>query len=187
MAHTGKEPRHRDWIKLWVKEALLGTIREDLAPEERGTWYDFLLLAGNSRLPGVICANEDTPIPVKRIAGILNISDGLVKRCLEKFKASGRIEVDSKGLIRIVNWGKYQYTDYDRQKPWRQKKSIQERNQKYLKKHPDEVLAETGDEYMTDEEIEQDKKELARGDTPLEVHEAAMLKANPHLADGLPE
>jgi len=121
---TGTEPKHRDWVKLWCKEALLGTIREDLTPEERGTWYDFLLLAGNSRIPGVICANQNTALPTKRIAGILNIEETLVKRCIKKFKESERITVDNNGVIYIVNWSRYQYSDYDRQKPYRQHKPI---------------------------------------------------------------
>ncbi|KKN03087.1 hypothetical protein LCGC14_1111140 [marine sediment metagenome] len=123
---AGTEPKHRDWVKLWVKESLIGTIREDLTPEERGTWYDFLLLAGNSRIPGVICANETTALPVKRIAGILNIDVTLVKRCIKKFKESGRITVDKNGVMSIFNWSKYQYTDYDRQKPYREAKADKE-------------------------------------------------------------
>jgi hypothetical protein len=115
-----KEPKHRDWIKLWIKESLIGTIRDDLTPEERSVWYDFLLLAGNSRLPGTIAANETTPLPVKRIAGILNIPEKLVTHCLDKFKDSGRIDFNDAGIIRIVNWEKYQYSDYDRVKKYRQ-------------------------------------------------------------------
>lgn len=115
------EPKHRDWIKLWVKESLIGTIREDLTSEERGMWYDFLLLAGNSRIPGIICANESTPLPVKRIAGILNVSEQLVEQSIQKFTKSGRIAIDKQGVIHIVNWAKYQYSDYDRQKPYREK------------------------------------------------------------------
>ena len=117
---TGTEPRHRDWIKLWIKESLLGTIREDLEPEERSTWYDFLLLAGNCRLPGVISANENTAIPNKRIAAILNVEESLVKRCIVKFEKSGRITVEKSGVIHITNWEKYQYSDYDRVKKYRQ-------------------------------------------------------------------
>ena len=113
------EPKHRDWIKLWIKESLLGTIREDLTPDERSLWYDFLLLAGNSRIPGIICANEDAPLPIIRIAGILNVPTELVTRGIEKFRKSNRIEVDDKGIIHIVNWDKYQYSEYDRQKPYR--------------------------------------------------------------------
>ena len=122
------EPVHRDWVKLWIKESLLGTIREDLTPEERGTWYDFLLLAGNCRVPGVISANENTPMPIKRIAGILNISEALVKHCLEKFKQSRRIMIDADGLIHITNWERYQYSSYDRVKRHRDKQRGNEGN-----------------------------------------------------------
>ena len=173
---TGTEPKHRDWVKLWVKEALLGTIREDLTPEERGTWYDFLLLAGNSRIPGVICANQTTALPTKRIAGILNINEVLVKQCIKKFKDSGRITVDKNGVIAITNWSRYQYSDYDRQKPYRQK-NIFEKNQDYLHEHPEEVLCSTGHEFMTDEEIADDNNDLCRGDETIEEHAEALEKA----------
>lgn len=116
-----REPSKRLWIKLFIKECLIGTIREDLTPSERGLWYDFLILAGYSRVPGVICANENTPIPHKRIAAILNVPLPLVNQCLKKFKQSGRIKIDTHGLIHILNWEKYQYSDYDRQKIYREK------------------------------------------------------------------
>jgi len=122
---TAKEPKHRDWIKLWIKESLLGTIREDLTSEERSVWYDFLLLAGNSRVPGVICANPNTAMPVSRIAGILNTPAQLIERCIMKFEKSGRIRVRPNGLIYIINWEKYQYSDYDRQKKFRQRQKEQ--------------------------------------------------------------
>ncbi len=117
-----KEPKHRDWVKLWIKECLIGTIREELTPEERGVWYDFLILAGHSRVPGVICANEDTPLSVKRIAEILNTPLELVERCIAKFQKSKRATIDKHGCLQIPNWGKYQYSDYDRQKPYREQK-----------------------------------------------------------------
>ena len=118
---TGAEPKHRDWIKIWIKESLLGTIREDLTPEERSVWYDFLLLAGNSRYPGTICANKDTALPIKRMAGILNTPELLIKRCIKKFESSNRIQIDERGVIHVLNWAKYQYSDYDRQKVFRDK------------------------------------------------------------------
>ena len=116
-----QEPVHRDWVKLWIKECLIGTIREELSPEERGVWYDFLLLAGHSRVPGVICSNEDTPLSVKRIAEILNTPALLIQKCITKFQESGRIAVDENNCIHINKWGKYQYSDYDRQKAFRGK------------------------------------------------------------------
>src|SRR3990167_2213515 len=115
------EPKHRDWIKLWVKDCLIGSIRFELNSEERGVWYDCLLMAGNSRVPGMICANETTPLPIAQMARFLNIDQDLLELCLEKFKASGRIQYDTLGLIHIINWERYQYSEYDRQKAHRDK------------------------------------------------------------------
>ncbi len=139
---AGSEPKHRDWVKLWIKEALLGTIREDLTPEERGTFFDFLLLAGNSRIPGVICANISTALPIKRIAGILNIEESLVKRCILKFEKSGRIRVRPNGVIYIVNWEKYQYSDYDRVKKYRQKQQGEQQEPDPLAQYLEELRPE---------------------------------------------
>jgi len=112
----------RKWIKLWIDECLTGTIREDLSPDERSVWYDFLIFSGKNRPAGCVSANEDTPISRKRLAAILNIPLPLLNRSIKRFEKSGRIEIDLKGIIHIVNWSKYQFTDYDRQKPYRQKK-----------------------------------------------------------------
>jgi translation initiation factor IF-3 len=64
-------------------------------------------------------------MPIKRIAGILNVSEQLVSQSIAKFLQSGRIKISEQGIISIINWSKYQYSDYDRQKEWRQKKSQQ--------------------------------------------------------------
>lgn len=116
-----QEPLHRKWIKLFIKESLIGTMREEMTAEERGIWIDFLLLAGNSRIPGVICANENTPFSLKRISQILNTPEKLINHCIVLFEKSDRIWVDSYDCIHITNWAKYQYSDYDRQKRFREK------------------------------------------------------------------
>lgn len=108
------------WVKLWVAECLTGTIRWELEPDERGVWYDLLLLAGDCRTAGIISANETTPLPRRTIAGRLNIDDELLDRTIKKCVASGRIEIDKKGLIHICSWAKYQ-SEYQRQKKYRQK------------------------------------------------------------------
>jgi len=113
-----KEPLHRDWVKLYVKECLIGSMREEMTPEERSVWYDFLVLAGNSRVPGVICANENQGFSTKRIAQLLNSPESLIKKCIKAWNGD-RIKVDLAGRILLINWEKYQYTDYDRQKNYR--------------------------------------------------------------------
>ncbi len=112
----------RKWIKLWIDECLVGSIREDLTPEERSVWYDSLLIAGRNRPPGCISSNETTAISPGRLASVLNIPTALLARATKKFVESGRITIDGAGIIHIVNWEQYQYTDYDRQKTYRQAK-----------------------------------------------------------------
>ena len=114
----------RRWIKLWVAESLRGTIRFDFTPEERGVWYDLLALAGDCRQEGLIAANENHPYPAKWVAGVLNISEGLLERTLKKCLDSGRIATGDNG-VQIVNWGRYQ-SEYDRQKPYREGKKERE-------------------------------------------------------------
>jgi len=112
----------RKWVKLWVDESLSGTIRFDLTPDERSVWYDFMALAGACRIPGQISANETTPYPHDYIASTLRISEELLERSLEKFKKTGRIHENENGIY-ITNWSKYQ-SEYQRQKPYRESKSV---------------------------------------------------------------
>jgi len=97
-----------------------------MTSEERGVWYDMLILAGWNRIPGQLSANENVPIPKKRIAAWLNISTKLLAHCLAEFEKMGRIKTDEQGVIHILNWDKYQYSDYDRQKKYRKPKETEE-------------------------------------------------------------
>jgi hypothetical protein len=110
----------RRWVKIWVAECLTGTIRFDFTPEERGVWYDLLLLAGNCRQEGLIAAGQGVPYPDTWIAGTLNIPLELLKGTIKKCIATERIEKNGTGY-KIVNWEKYQ-SEYDRQKPYREAK-----------------------------------------------------------------
>ncbi len=110
----------RKWIKLWVQECLTGTMRFDFLPEERGVWYDLLILAGNCRLDGIIAAGPNKPYPHNWIAGTLNIPPELLEETLKKCELSDRISENCDG-IHILNWKRYQ-SEYDRQKPYRKAK-----------------------------------------------------------------
>jgi len=146
----------RKWIKLFIDECLTGTIREDLSSEERGVWYDFLLLAGRNRPPGAVSANETTAISPRRLASLLNISVQLLARATRKFLDSGRIIMDGAGIIHIVNWDKYQYTDYDRQKPYREAK-MSKIDEELAKKHAHQEAVSQ----MSSEEREADAERLS--------------------------
>lgn len=124
----------RRWIKLWTNEWLKGSIRFEFSAEERGVWADLLALAGNCRQDGLISANESTPFPHSYIAGNLNISLDLFEGVLEKCKKSGRISENKHGIT-ITNWSKYQ-SEYDRQKPYRERKKEEPVNPEKFGKGP---------------------------------------------------
>ena len=99
--------KRRRWIKLWIDESLRGSIRIELNSAERGVWIDLLLMAGESRRPGIIEATESVGYPRELIAGWLNIPLELLTSTLDKCVASGRVTINQ-NCIHITNWEKYQ-------------------------------------------------------------------------------
>jgi len=108
----------RTWVKFWVSECLDGSMREQLGADERGVWYDLIILSARCRVPGVISSNESEAMSHRRIAGVLNISEALLERTLSKCQQQGRIAIDEAGLITITNWSKYQ-SEYQRQQSYK--------------------------------------------------------------------
>jgi len=96
-----------------------GSIRYQIDPAERGTWYDLLLFSALCSDDGSICDGDQRPYPHSFIANRLNISEKLLETTLKKCKAEGRLTEDEYG-IHITNWKIYQ-SEYQRQKPFREK------------------------------------------------------------------
>lgn len=97
----------RLYVKFFVAECLRGSIRVDLKPDERGVWYDLCILAGESRVPGLIQAGHGQPYTHSYLAGMLNIPPALLERTLVKCIDEGRITESDLG-IKITNWKAYQ-------------------------------------------------------------------------------
>ena len=116
----------RQWVKIWVIESLTGTIRHDFTPEERCVWYELIILGGYCRQDGVIGAGEGKPYPDEYIAGLLNIPVELLRRTIKKCIKTGRLSRNGSGY-KIEEWKKFQ-SEYDRQKPYRQKKKLEEQD-----------------------------------------------------------
>ncbi len=110
----------RRWIKLYPVDCLEGSIRWQLDAAERGVWYDLLNLAAICATPGIISARDQRPYPHSFVANRLNISMDLLELTLKKCIEEGMITEDGTG-IRITHWQAHQ-SEYDRQKPHRQKK-----------------------------------------------------------------
>jgi hypothetical protein len=73
------------------------------------------------------------------LAGILNITEELLNRTVDKCISSKRIILDRNGLLYIVNWNKYQ-SESDRVKASRQAKQEQEKVE--AKKSPLQISEE---------------------------------------------
>ena len=112
---------HRNWVKLWCREWIEGTLRDE-KPEVRGVWADLLALSGSSQHGdiGAIKLANGVGYTDNQMAEILHISKALWRRSKERFIESQRIKIAPKGAITIINWSKYQ-SEYQRQKPYRQK------------------------------------------------------------------
>jgi hypothetical protein len=119
----------RRWIKLYPADCLYGSIRYQLESDERGVWYDLLNFSALCSEPGTISDKDSRPYPHEFIANRLNVTLELLEVTLKKCKDEGRIKEDGKG-IHITNWKDYQ-SEYQRQKPYREKKK--EDPDKYIK------------------------------------------------------
>jgi len=111
----------RTWIKLYPIDCLDGSIRYQLEADERGVWYDLLNFSAICATPGLISDKDERSYPNSFIANRLNITLELFERTLAKCIEEGRIKENSNGIA-IVNWEAYQ-SEYQRQKPYRDKKS----------------------------------------------------------------
>lgn len=112
----------RTYIKLHINPCLQGSIRYQLDASERGVWYDLIMFSAICATPGVISDSDHRPYPHAFIANRLNITEELLERTLGKCADEGRITEDEHG-IHITNWKAYQ-SEYERQKPYREKKVI---------------------------------------------------------------
>ena len=112
------------WIKLHVTGWLHGSIRWQLTSEERGVWVDLMAWAGEIQKEGTICDNDGRALPRDFMANALNIKQILLDRVIAKCIHEGRLE-DEDGVLVLTNYEVYQ-SEYERQKPFRQKKVITE-------------------------------------------------------------
>ena len=97
-----------NWIKLWVRESLDGSIRVDLTPAARSVWYELLLLGASSRRKGYIERSEGIPYKPAEIAARLMVKVAVVKSCINKCLHEGRLMESKEGTLFITNWARYQ-------------------------------------------------------------------------------
>jgi len=96
------------WIPFWVDKWIFGSMRIEFEPEERAIWLDLLALGAKD--DGFIRANEDTPYPIRQLAGMLLIDGELLERTIGKLIKKSKLEKLSNGTLYIKTWKKYQLT-----------------------------------------------------------------------------
>ncbi len=98
---AGRPRRKLAWVKMYIDEGLDGSTREELKPDERSVWWDFLMLAGRY--------NDDGNIPLtdSRLCAILNVTPALLARSIAKCVQYEKVERTEHG-IHVCNFVAYQ-------------------------------------------------------------------------------
>ena len=114
--------RRRPWVKLYCREWLTSTVRFDMTELDRSRFIDLLALAGDSKVPGVVCAGYDgerklTGFPIDWLASTMRCGVPELLATLKKLVIQDRIEISGQEgfpVIAITSWKKYQ-SEYLRQ------------------------------------------------------------------------
>jgi len=119
----GRKPR--TWVKMDCEGLLRGSINYLLELDGQAVWLKMIALSEVcGGRPGFIEDNEERGLPHEYIAHELHCSTELFNKVLETMKVDGAVAVNGSGSIELVNFGHYQFSEYDRQKPYRQKPKV---------------------------------------------------------------
>ncbi len=91
---------------------------DELANEERWSWFGLLLLAGDNPIEGEVGITNEIGYTDDQVAKILDVPLEIFGRAKAKMVEFGKIELAAGGIIRICNWKKYQ-SEYLRQRRYR--------------------------------------------------------------------
>jgi hypothetical protein len=111
----------RTWIKLDCHGVLHGSINWLFTLEEQAVFLKLIPMAAvYCRTPGIISDNEGQPLPREFIAHELHCPVGILNSVIDKGCQDNCLRDTMNGL-QLVNFEHYQFTEYDRQKPYRQR------------------------------------------------------------------
>ena len=155
-----RERKSRTWVKMDCEGLLRGSINylfSDVDLDKMDTediislacqavWMKMIAFSEVSGgRPGFIEDNNNKGLPEKYIAQELHCPIHILKNVMKIMETDGAIKTNGTGSIELVNFNHYQFSEYDRQKPYRQAKKEGEekaasekyKNQKYnhLVKH----------------------------------------------------
>jgi hypothetical protein len=115
----GRKPR--TWVKIDCEGILRGSINYLLPLDGQAIWIKMIALSEISGgRAGYIEDNNERGLPLPYVAQELHCEVKALGHVLEKMAEDGALEVLESGSIHLVNFHHYQFSEYDRQKKYRQ-------------------------------------------------------------------
>lgn len=99
------------WFPIWIDKWIFGSTRLELEPDERSVWLDLLALSYKDK--GYIRANEGCPYQTKQLAGLLVVSEELLKRTIQKCCSTKikKLEIKEDGTIYVPSYHTYRLSE----------------------------------------------------------------------------
>ncbi len=120
----GRKPR--TWIKVDCEGILRGSVNYLLTLEGQAIWVKMIALSEVcGGRPGYIEDNNEQGLPRDYIAHELHCGVELLETVIERMSGDGAVKLNGSGSIQLVNFHHYQFSEYDRQKPYRDKKKAE--------------------------------------------------------------
>ena len=118
--------KKRGWVVL-RKQYLTSSINYRMSGEQRDVFVKLILMGDEfGPVPGLISDNDFRPMPHEYLAHQACCSLEVFKETLKKGIEDDSIYENSHGIY-LTHFDEYQFTEYDRQKPYRQAKKEQGR------------------------------------------------------------
>jgi hypothetical protein len=125
----------RTWVKIDCYGILHGSINYLLPLDGQAVWVKMIAFSETcGGPPGFIQDNEGLGLPREYLAHELHCSVELLNQVIDTMEKDKAIKLNGTGIIELVNFPQYQFTEYDRQKPYRlAKKEASSDPDKYTK------------------------------------------------------
>lgn len=111
--------KKRGWVVL-RKSWLTSSINYRMELAEQAVFSKIIVMADEfGPVPGLISDNDLRPMPHDYLAHVACCPIDVFESCLGKAAKDDSIYENSHGIF-VTHFDEYQFTEYDRQKPWRQ-------------------------------------------------------------------
>lgn len=119
----GSQKRH--WIKLDI-EYLHSSINFRMELSEQAVFTKLMLMSvRDGPVPGLISDNDFRAMPRDYLAHLATCPVEVLESTLEKAKQDDSVFENGHGLF-LTHFDDYQFTEYDRQRPYRQSKKLRD-------------------------------------------------------------